>query len=216
MPSLGAARSWRSPLTSPSANPKPGPSASPAAASPVITPYNPTVSAQQASQHRSGEPAAQLRPRPKRLIHGSGTLLGPWDVAARPVGAYAVIHSATGDREYAWPSATQLLGGQQRPGAEVRAMKTIAAMQARRMIMIRIIPTPAWTHWRSVGPCGAIPHDVVLAGCQDAHRLAGQRPDHRPPHLSFYRAHPELRAELATPDALDRISNGRAVGQEQP
>jgi hypothetical protein len=34
--------------------------------------------------------------------------------------------------------------------------------------------------------------------------------------LSFYRAHPELRAELATPDALGRISNGRAVGQEQP
>jgi hypothetical protein len=34
--------------------------------------------------------------------------------------------------------------------------------------------------------------------------------------LPFYRAHPELRAELATPDALDRISNGRAIGQEQP
>jgi hypothetical protein len=33
--------------------------------------------------------------------------------------------------------------------------------------------------------------------------------------LSFYHAHAELRAELATPFALDRISNGRAVGQEQ-
>jgi hypothetical protein len=33
--------------------------------------------------------------------------------------------------------------------------------------------------------------------------------------LSFYHAHPDLRAELATPAALDRISNGRAVGQEQ-
>ncbi len=26
--------------------------------------------------------------------------------------------------------------------------------------------------------------------------------------LSFYHAHPELRAELATPEALDRIGNG--------
>jgi hypothetical protein len=34
--------------------------------------------------------------------------------------------------------------------------------------------------------------------------------------LSFYQAHPDLRVELATPDALDRINNGRAVGQEQP
>jgi hypothetical protein len=34
--------------------------------------------------------------------------------------------------------------------------------------------------------------------------------------LSCYHAQPDLRAELATPDALDRISNGRAVGQEQP
>jgi hypothetical protein len=33
--------------------------------------------------------------------------------------------------------------------------------------------------------------------------------------LSFYHAHPDLRAELATPDALDRISNGRAVGQAE-
>ena len=34
--------------------------------------------------------------------------------------------------------------------------------------------------------------------------------------LSFYHAYPDLRAELATPDALDRISSGRAVGQQQP
>jgi hypothetical protein len=34
--------------------------------------------------------------------------------------------------------------------------------------------------------------------------------------LSFYHARPDLRAELATPSALDRISNGRAVGQEEP
>jgi hypothetical protein len=34
--------------------------------------------------------------------------------------------------------------------------------------------------------------------------------------LSFYRRHPDLRAELATPDAVHRISNGRAVGQEEP
>jgi hypothetical protein len=34
--------------------------------------------------------------------------------------------------------------------------------------------------------------------------------------LSFYRSHPGLRAELATPAALDRIGNGQAVGQEQP
>jgi hypothetical protein len=34
--------------------------------------------------------------------------------------------------------------------------------------------------------------------------------------LSFYCSHPELRAELGTPDALDRISSGRAVGQEEP
>ncbi|HEX6677323.1 MAG TPA: hypothetical protein VF486_20135 [Actinomycetes bacterium] len=34
--------------------------------------------------------------------------------------------------------------------------------------------------------------------------------------LSFYHAHPELQAELATPEALDRISNGRAVRQEEP
>jgi hypothetical protein len=34
--------------------------------------------------------------------------------------------------------------------------------------------------------------------------------------LSFYCSHPELRAELSTPDALDRISSGRAVGQEEP
>ncbi len=37
--------------------------------------------------------------------------------------------------------------------------------------------------------------------------------------LSFYQAHPDLRAELATPSALDRISNGRAgrvVGLEEP
>jgi hypothetical protein len=33
--------------------------------------------------------------------------------------------------------------------------------------------------------------------------------------LSFYQTHPNLRAELATPAALDRISNGRAVGQEE-
>jgi hypothetical protein len=34
--------------------------------------------------------------------------------------------------------------------------------------------------------------------------------------LSFYCSYPELRAELSTPDALDRISSGRAVGQEEP
>lgn len=34
--------------------------------------------------------------------------------------------------------------------------------------------------------------------------------------LSFYCSHPELRAELGTPDALDRINGGRAVGQEEP
>lgn len=32
--------------------------------------------------------------------------------------------------------------------------------------------------------------------------------------LSFYHAHPDLRAELATPAAPDRIGNGRAVGQQ--
>jgi hypothetical protein len=34
--------------------------------------------------------------------------------------------------------------------------------------------------------------------------------------LSFYHTHPDLRAELATPDAVQRIRNGRAVGQEEP
>jgi hypothetical protein len=34
--------------------------------------------------------------------------------------------------------------------------------------------------------------------------------------LSFYHAHPDLRAELATPAAPDRIGNGRAVGQQEP
>jgi hypothetical protein len=34
--------------------------------------------------------------------------------------------------------------------------------------------------------------------------------------LSFYGSHPDLRTELGTPDALDRISNGRAVAQEKP
>jgi uncharacterized Tic20 family protein len=34
--------------------------------------------------------------------------------------------------------------------------------------------------------------------------------------LSFYCSHPDLRAELSTPDALDRVSGGRAVGQEEP
>jgi hypothetical protein len=34
--------------------------------------------------------------------------------------------------------------------------------------------------------------------------------------LSFYHAHPGLRAELATLAALDRISNGRAVGLQEP
>ena len=34
--------------------------------------------------------------------------------------------------------------------------------------------------------------------------------------LSFYHAHPDLRGELATPDVLDRISSGRAIGLEQP
>jgi hypothetical protein len=33
--------------------------------------------------------------------------------------------------------------------------------------------------------------------------------------LSFYGSHPDLRTELGTPDGLDRISNGRAIG-EQP
>lgn len=33
--------------------------------------------------------------------------------------------------------------------------------------------------------------------------------------LSFYHAHPDLRAELATPAALHRISNGRTVGPDQ-
>jgi hypothetical protein len=31
--------------------------------------------------------------------------------------------------------------------------------------------------------------------------------------LSFYQAHPDLRPELATPEALDRIGTGRAVGR---
>jgi hypothetical protein len=34
--------------------------------------------------------------------------------------------------------------------------------------------------------------------------------------LSFYHAHPELRDELATPEALDRIGNGRAARQNPP
>jgi hypothetical protein len=34
--------------------------------------------------------------------------------------------------------------------------------------------------------------------------------------LSFYHAHPELRDKLATPDALDRIGNGRAARQNPP
>jgi hypothetical protein len=34
--------------------------------------------------------------------------------------------------------------------------------------------------------------------------------------LSFYCSHPNLQPELGTPDALDRISSGRAVGQEEP
>jgi len=34
--------------------------------------------------------------------------------------------------------------------------------------------------------------------------------------LSFYRFHPDLRGELATPDAVQRISSGRAVAQEEP
>jgi hypothetical protein len=34
--------------------------------------------------------------------------------------------------------------------------------------------------------------------------------------LWFYHAHPELRGELAAPDALDRISSGRAIGLEHP
>ena len=33
--------------------------------------------------------------------------------------------------------------------------------------------------------------------------------------LSFYRCHPDLRAELATPDAVHRISHGQAVGQDE-
>jgi hypothetical protein len=34
--------------------------------------------------------------------------------------------------------------------------------------------------------------------------------------LSFYHAHPDLRAELATLDAVQRIRNGRAVGRAEP
>lgn len=34
--------------------------------------------------------------------------------------------------------------------------------------------------------------------------------------LSFYHAHPDLRAELGTPNAIHRIRNGRAVGREEP
>lgn len=34
--------------------------------------------------------------------------------------------------------------------------------------------------------------------------------------LSFYGSHPDLRTELGTPDAVDRISSGRAVGQQEP
>lgn len=34
--------------------------------------------------------------------------------------------------------------------------------------------------------------------------------------LAFYHAHPELRGELATPDAVDRINNRRAVSHETP
>jgi hypothetical protein len=33
--------------------------------------------------------------------------------------------------------------------------------------------------------------------------------------LSFYQSHPDLQAELATPAALDRIGNGRVVGEEE-
>ena len=33
--------------------------------------------------------------------------------------------------------------------------------------------------------------------------------------LSFYRSHPDLQAELGTPDALDRISDGRAIREEE-
>lgn len=34
--------------------------------------------------------------------------------------------------------------------------------------------------------------------------------------LSFYGSHPDLRTELGTPDALDRIGHGRAAGQAEP
>jgi hypothetical protein len=34
--------------------------------------------------------------------------------------------------------------------------------------------------------------------------------------LSFYCSHPDLRTELGAPDALDRISSGRAVAKEEP
>jgi hypothetical protein len=34
--------------------------------------------------------------------------------------------------------------------------------------------------------------------------------------LFFYHAHPDLRAELATPYAVQRIRNGRAVGRDEP
>ena len=34
--------------------------------------------------------------------------------------------------------------------------------------------------------------------------------------LSFYGSHPDPRTELGTPDAVDRISSGRAVGQQEP
>jgi hypothetical protein len=33
--------------------------------------------------------------------------------------------------------------------------------------------------------------------------------------LSFYQSHPELRTELDTPDAVDRIRNGKAVGRSE-
>jgi dipeptide/tripeptide permease len=34
--------------------------------------------------------------------------------------------------------------------------------------------------------------------------------------LSFYGSYPDLRTELGTHDAIDRISNGQAVGQQEP
>lgn len=83
------------------------------------------------------------------------------------------------------------------------------------IIAVKAIPTPDIRVRRYMGRLGSgelryWPFMVIRTGWLASNPIIV---DHA---LAFYHAHPELRGELGTPDALARIGSGQAVGHDPP